>query len=76
MRIRLASPVGDAGQSGLGSRKPTGSRSILKSRPRREPYVPDRTKPAIAYDGERRFLKKFIAEHFKDNELIDYDRAH
>ena len=77
VRIRLASPFGNAGKSSLDSRKLTaGSRSILRSRSKREPYVPDRSKPTIPYEGERRFLKKFIAENFQDSELIDYDRAH
>lgn len=77
VRIRLVSPIGNAGKSSLDSRKLTaGSGSILRSRSKREPYVPDRSKPMIPYEGERRFLKKFIAENFQDSELIDYDRAH
>jgi len=40
------------------------------------PFVFDPSKPLLKYTSECQVLKKFIDQHFKDCDLIDYDREH
>ena len=43
---------------------------------RTAPFIFDPLKPLLKYTSECQVLKRFIDEHFKDCDLINYDREH
>ena len=56
--------------------EPSATAAAAMRRSTHTPYEFDKSKPVIAYNNEKEFLKKFIDENFQDCELIDYEREH